>query len=184
MGVTGLDELSHWPREVFKSQLLLWRTLETYLCSAVLFGWVFESVVSTDIRVVSHVFTQSDQIRLLSTWKKTTKTSLGQHAAMWELTGNKPACSQGENVTSLQRGELGKSDVKGWYREGNWWLSWEWLADGDRALPTTPGLEKPSNPDAAHGICSALPWCKASYNSDLWKGHVWHGHAWREVPHL
>lgn len=113
MGVTGLDKLSHWPREVFKSQLLLWRTLETYLCSAVLFGWIFESVVSTDIRVVSHVFTQSDQIRLLSTWKKTTKTSLGQHAAMWELTGNKPACSQGENVTSLQRGELGKSDVKG-----------------------------------------------------------------------
>jgi len=64
--VTGLDEFTSWPREVFKSQLMLWRTLKTYLFSAALLDWN-KPVISTDIRIVSHIFTQRDRIRLLST---------------------------------------------------------------------------------------------------------------------
>lgn len=85
-----VDEFTRWPREVFKSQFLLWRTLQTYLYSAVLFVWN-ESIISTDSRTVSHMFTGSDQIRLLSTWKKTTKKSSWWLRMMWGCMGtNQP----------------------------------------------------------------------------------------------
>lgn len=86
--------------------------------------------------------------------------------------GNKPGCSQGENTVSLLRGQQGKWDGKGWYREGNRWLSWTWLADCSRALPTTPGLEKPSNTDAVHGTCSALPWSLKNNQTCMMRGIV------------
>lgn len=128
-----VDEFSSWPREVFKSQFLQWRALQTYPCSAVSFVWN-ESIISTDSRIVSHMFTGSDQIRLLSTWKKTTKKS------SWWLRRCEDAWEQASLISRrnwqfCQEGNRAEWDGRGWYGEGNWWLSWKWLAGWSRALP-------------------------------------------------